>query len=151
MIKTVRTGSNNEDFIQLVTKLDELLAIMDGREHAFYNQYNQIDNIKHVVLLYLDELPVACGAIKEFATDTMEIKRMFTSDKFRGRGLASTVLKELEDWAKELGYAKCVLETGRRLPDAVRLYQNKGYLQISNYGQYIGMDNSICFEKQLRG
>jgi hypothetical protein len=32
-------------------------------------------------------------------------------------------LTELEKWALELGYSKCILETGKRLPDAVRLYE----------------------------
>jgi putative acetyltransferase len=66
MIKTVRTNSENIDFIELVARLDNLLAEMDGRDHDFYNQYNKIDKIKHVVVAYSDELPVACGAIKEF-------------------------------------------------------------------------------------
>jgi len=149
MIRTVRTNSKNVDFVQLVTLLDNLLALMDGREHDFYNQYNKIDNIQHVVVAYHGDLPVACGAIKEFNPETMEVKRMFTREDFRGKGFASSILTELENWAEELGYLKCILETGRRLPDAVRLYQWKGYLQIPNYGQYVHMENSICFEKKL--
>ena len=75
---------------------------------------------------------------------------MFTSDSHRGKGFATQVLTELERWALELGYSKCVLETGKRLPDAVRLYEKSGYRQIPNYGQYIQMENSICFEKKLK-
>lgn len=149
MIRTVRTNSKNRDFIQLVASLDNLLAEMDGREHDFYNQYNKIDTIQHVVLAYHDDLPVACGAIKEFDRETMEVKRMFTLEGFRGKGCASMILAELEDWAQELGYSKCILETGKRLPDAVRLYQKKAYELIPNYGQYVHMENSICFEKKL--
>ena len=150
MICTIRTNSEHADFIGLVARLDNLLAEMDGREHDFYNQFNKIDKIKNVVVAYSGEIPVACGAIKEFDNETMEVKRMFTVYDYRGKGFASVVLAELEKWAAELGYSKCILETGRRLPDAVRLYQNKGYLQIPNYGQYIQMENSICFEKGLR-
>ncbi len=149
MIKVIRTNSKNEDFIQLVMLLDQLLARMDGREHDFYNQYNKIDAIQHVVLACYNNQPVACGAVKEFDAETMEVKRMFTMDEFREKGLASTILEELEKWAQELGYSKCILETGRRLPDAVRLYEKKGYRLIPNYGQYIGVANSICFEKKL--
>jgi hypothetical protein len=43
-----------------------------------------------------------------------------------------------------------VLETGKRQPDAVALYKKCGYKQIPNYGQYIGMENSVCFEKWLK-
>jgi putative acetyltransferase len=149
MTRTLRTNSENIDFIQLVARLDNLLAEMDGRDHDFYNQYNKIDKLKHVVVAYSDELPVACGAIKEFDPETMEVKRMFTDESHRGKGLATKVLIELEKWALELGYSKCILETGKRLPDAVRLYQRNGYNQIPNYGQYVEMENSICFEKKL--
>jgi putative acetyltransferase len=149
MIKTVRTNSENIDFVELVARLDNLLAEMDGLDHDFYNQYNKIDKIKHVVVAYSDEIPVACGAIKEFDRKTMEVKRMFTVESHRGKGLAKQVLTELENWALELGYSKCILETGLRLPDAMRLYQRNGYHQIPNYGQYVEMENSICFEKKL--
>ena len=150
MTRTLRTNSENIDFVQLVARLDNLLAEMDGRDHDFYDQFNKIDKIKHAVVAYFDEMPVACGAIKEFDPETMEVKRMFTIDSHRGNGLASMVLAELEKWAMELGYSKCILETGKRLPDAVRLYEKSGYKFIPNYGQYNEMENSICFEKKLK-
>ena len=150
MISTKRTNAENIDFVDLVARLDKLLAELDDREHDFYNQYNKTDTIKHVVMAYSGELPVACGAIKEFDTETMEVKRMFTADSHRGKGVATQVLAELENWALELGYSRCILETGKRLPDAVRLYQKNGYLPIPNYGQYVAMENSICFEKKLK-
>ncbi|RZL48076.1 MAG: GNAT family N-acetyltransferase, partial [Pedobacter sp.] len=66
------------------------------------------------------------------------------------KGVATTVLSALEQWAGELGYKKCVLETGIRQADAISLYQKCGYQSIPNYGQYIGVDNSVCFEKELK-
>jgi len=129
--------------------LDKELAIRDGEEHSFYAQYNKIDAIKYVVVAYEDENPVGCGAVKKFAENAMEVKRMFVPFESRGKGIASLVLQELEKWTAELGYANCVLETGYKQPEAIRLYEKNGYSKIPNYGQYIGMDNSICFEKVL--
>lgn len=149
MIRILRTNSEQKDFVQLVALLDKLLAEMDGRDHDFYDQYNKIDKIKHTVVAYSDEFPVACGAIKEFDPETMEVKRMFTDDSHRGKGFASLVLTELEKWVLELGYSKCILETGKRLPKAVSLYEKSGYKLIPNYDQYVEMKNSICFEKKL--
>jgi GNAT superfamily N-acetyltransferase len=57
---------------------------------------------------------------------------------------------ELEKWVKELSYSKCILETGKRQPEAIALYQKNGYHIIPNYGQYIGMENSVCFKKELK-
>ena len=113
MIKTVRTNSDNPDFISLVKLLDADLAIRDGEDHPFYAQYNKIDKIKYAVVAYEDDKPVSCGAIKEYSPSTMEIKRMYTLPEFRGKGIATKVLNELEKWVKELSYEKCILETGK--------------------------------------
>lgn len=149
MIKIIRTDSDNQDFVQLVKHLDADLAQRDGNEHSFYAQYNKIDKIKHVVLAYENDVPVACGAIKEYEPGTMEVKRMYTLPDRRGKGVASQVLRELESWASELSYRKCILETGKKQPEAIRLYQKNGYQSIPNYGQYSGIENSLCFEKEI--
>ncbi len=149
MIRIIRTNSENRDFIQLVKHLDIDLAERDGKDHSFYAQFNKIDQIKYVVVAYEDDKPVGCGAIKEYAPDTMEVKRMYTSPESRGKGIASRVLHELEAWASELSYAKCILETGKKQPEAIGLYQKSGYKTIPNYGQYAEVENSICFEKQI--
>lgn len=150
MIKTTRTTSENQDFVQLVKRLDADLAERDGKDHAFYAQFNKIDKINHVVVAYENGRPVGCGAIKEYAPGTMEIKRMYTLPENRGKGIASKVLVELEAWAAELSYEKCILETGRKQPEAIALYEKNGYRIIPNYGQYAGIENSLCFEKHLR-
>ena len=150
MIRLTRTTSDHQDFIRLVQYLDAELAERDGNEHSFYAQFNKIDKIKYVVVAYRDESPVGCGAIKEYAPNIMEIKRMYTSPESRGEGIASRVLSELEKWASELFYEKCILETGKKQPEAIRLYQKSGYNLIPNYGQYAEVENSLCFEKDIR-
>ncbi|MDT8415512.1 MAG: GNAT family N-acetyltransferase [Flavobacteriaceae bacterium] len=150
MIKTVRTNAENEDFIELVKKLDADLAVTDGDEHAFYDQFNKLDAIKYVLLAFENGIPVGCGAIKAYGSDTMEIKRMYVAPDHRGKGIAAKVLAELEKWAGELGFEKCILETGTRQSSAIRLYLKSGYQQIPNYGQYAQVQNSLCFGKSLK-
>lgn len=149
MITVKRTDSCNNDFIALVKTLDTELAEVDKEDHSFYSQFNKIDKIRYVVVVYEDDIPAGCGAIKEFGRDTMEVKRMFVLPGKRNRGIATIVLKELERWALELSCLKCILETGKRQPDAIRLYTKNGYESIPNYGQYEGVENSVCFEKSL--
>jgi len=149
VITIVRTNAKNAHFIQLVKELDAFLAVTDGDDHDFYNQYNKLDHIKYVIIGYIDEVPVACGAIKQFDAKTMEIKRMFTSKKSRGKGMASKILAELEKWAIELSFERCILETGIRQVEAVHLYKKNDYSLIENYGQYAGIEESLCFEKKL--
>ncbi|MFH4966144.1 GNAT family N-acetyltransferase [Gaetbulibacter sp. M235] len=149
MIHLVRTNSEDSDFINLVKDLDAFLKITDGDEHEFYNQYNNIDVIKHTVVAYFNGEPAGCGAFKMFEKDCVEIKRMFTNANFRGKGVASKILKELEVWAKELNYKSCILETGIRQTEAVAFYKKSNYTLIPNYGQYTNVSNSLCFKKML--
>jgi putative acetyltransferase len=150
MISLLRTNSDDQDFIELVKSLDAELAERDGKDHPFYAQFNKIDKIKFVVVAYENGKPVACGAIKEFSPEIMEVKRMFTSPESRGKGIAGEILGELEMWASELSYKKCILETGKKQPEAITLYKKNGYQIIPNYGQYAGIENSVCFEKNLK-
>ena len=150
MIRILRTNSDNKSFVKLVRHLDADLAERDGDEHSFYAQYNKIDKLKHVVVAFVNDTPIGCGAIKEYDTSTMEIKRMYTTPEGRGKGIASKVLLELEMWAEELSYEKCILETGVKQPEAIGLYKKNNYKLIPNYGQYAGVENSRCFQKALK-
>ncbi len=149
MVTLMRTNSRQVDFIQLVRHLDEYLAIMDGDEHAFYNQFNTIEELRHVVVAYHNAHAVGCGAMKEVQNETVEIKRMYVDPAHRGKGVARQILAELENWAGELGYKKCILETGKRQVEAVALYEKCGYQSIPNYEPYTTMDNSVCFAKVI--
>lgn len=149
MIKLIRTDSDNKDFIELVHSLNSYLKIIDGEEHDFYNQYNNIDVLKHVVVAFLDNTPCGCGAFKAFNGESTEIKRMFTKPEFRGQGIASNILNELELWSRELNYKACILETGKRQNEAVAFYRKMNYQEISNFGPYANVENSICFKKIL--
>lgn len=150
MIKIIRTNSENPDFTELVKFLDADLTIRDGENHLFYSQFNSINKIRYVILAYEDEIPMGCGAIKEYDTKTMEIKRMYVSPESRKKGIATKILTELEKWTYELSYGKCILETGKMQPEAIGLYKKNGYTLIPNYGQYAGVENSLCFEKNLK-
>lgn len=149
MIRCIRTNSANPDFQKLVVELDLDLKIRDGADNAFYAQFNKIAKIKYAVVAYENDIAVACGAVREFAPDTMEVKRMYVLPEKRGVGIASIVLAELEAWTKELNYKRCILETGKRQPEAIQLYKKNGYTEIANFGQYIDVGNSVCFEKMI--
>lgn len=147
MVHLLKTDSENPAFRHLVSFLDRELAIRDGDDHAFYAQYNKIDKIRQVIVGLLDNEPVGCGAIKEYENGVAEVKRMFVVEHLRGQGIASRVLKELELWAAELQYHTLILETGLAQPEAIALYQKNGYQLIPNYGQYAGVENSVCMKK----
>lgn len=149
MIKIRSTTSDDQDFIDLVKELDTYLKITDGDEHDFYNQFNGIESLQSVLVAYYNNKPVGCGAFKPYDHESVEVKRMYLKPENRGSGIAADILKTLEISAKERGYKRTVLETGKRQLEAVKFYHKSGYRRIPNYGQYVQMDNSYCFEKRL--
>ena len=149
MTRLKRTNSDDNDFIKLVVLLDQDLKIRDGEDHAFYNQFNKTDKIKHVVVFYENDAAVGCGAFREKEKDTVEIKRMFVHPDYRKKGIATKVLAELELWAAEINYTYTILETGKNQPEAISLYQKLHYTIIPNYPPYENMDNSVCMKKSI--
>lgn len=149
MIKIKRTNSDDTNFQNLVRELDRDLENFYENEQTLYEKHNKIDKIKYVIVAYQENEPVGCGAIKQYTENTMEVKRMYIPTTKRGKGIASIILSELENWSNELHFKTCILETLKTKPDAIRLYEKNGYKIIPNFGQYENLENSVCFEKVL--
>ncbi len=120
-----------------------------NEDQAKYDQYNKVPDMKTVLVLYVNEKPTASGCIKKYNESTVEVKRMFVTKEYRGKGLSSMILKELENWAIELGFQYAILETSIHFKAARSLYSNAGYKIIDNYDQYAGLEESVCMKKEL--
>lgn len=96
MGQLLRTDSAHTDFMTLVALLDKELAERDEDKNAFYAQFNGISILSHCVVYYKDQIPVACGALKPFDDNSMEIKRMYVAMDFKGKGIGS--LLYLQYW-----------------------------------------------------
>ena len=151
IVKVVKTTSENPDFLSLIKTFDMYLWKRYPELKTNYWGNNIIELNRNVVMIYLDDQPVACGCFKKYDQNTIEIKRMFVSPEARGFGLAQRVLLELELWAMELNYSVSVLETLYKQKEAISLYQKVGYEIFDNYGPYIGLDKSVCLKKELGG
>jgi putative acetyltransferase len=145
-MKLIRTNSDNPDFKKLSALFDDYLVDIDGEEKDFFAFYNNVQ-LDTVLVIYENKDVVGCGAFKKFDAHTAEIKRMFVHPNHRNKGIAKFVLTELELWANELGFTSFILETSPKLTSAIALYEKTGYQLIPNYGQYIGVENSICMKK----
>ena len=132
MLNLTRTTSENQDFIYLVKLLDADLKIRDGKDHEFYAQINKTAILNNVIVCYQNDIAIGCGAFREIDAKTLEIKRMFVNPDYRGKGIASKILSELELWASELNYFQIILETGINQPEAISLYKNSGYKITEN-------------------
>ncbi|NIJ55280.1 GNAT family N-acetyltransferase [Dyadobacter arcticus] len=147
MINITRTDSNNPDFQKLTNKLDIELCRIYNTQPKDYEEYNRITDLGTVVLVYFNSDPIACGCFKKLDETTVELKRMYVDSAFRGRGIGSTMVKELENWAMGLGSKAVVLETGKKQPEAIAMYRKLGYHNISGYSKDTETDNSVCMKK----
>jgi putative acetyltransferase len=145
----IRNNSLHPDFKKLTALFDEYLVIIDGDEKDFFAQYNHIF-LENVVICYENEVAIGCGAFKKHTDHKVEIKRMFVHPDFRGKEVASKILSELETWAKELNFNVSILETSIKLENAIRLYKKFGYEITEKYGQYVGVESSVCMKKILK-
>jgi GNAT superfamily N-acetyltransferase len=149
MIRIARTTSVDQDFLNLVKMLDDELWHRYPEIQHLYKEHARIDFVETVVIAYFNEQPVACGCFLTHDKEQVEVKRMFVHPEHRGKGFATTVLNELEQWARELGYTKSILETGHKQPEAINLYTRSGYQLTKKFGPYIKLEESLCFIKPL--
>ena len=149
MTTLYRTNSENPDFKSLVKLLDRELSSMYGEFQATYDAFNAIQSIDTVVVAQVEGKSVGCGCFKRYDEKSVEIKRMFVVPEFRGQGISKRVLGELERWAREMGFARAILETGDKQSAAIELYRRSGYKKTPNYGQYESIESSVCFAKEL--
>ncbi|MGO4818633.1 GNAT family N-acetyltransferase [Flavobacterium sp. W22_SRS_FP1] len=148
-IRIVKSTSENKDFIALVASLDQSLWESYPELKVDYWGNNIMEMNPNVVIIYLNDVAVACACFKKYNINTIEIKRMFVSAEFRGKGLAQKMLRELESWAKEVGFSFSILETLYKQNAAIAMYQKLGYVVIENYAPYIGRESSICMKKNI--
>ncbi|WP_202929036.1 GNAT family N-acetyltransferase [Chitinophaga agri] len=144
-----RTASTVPDFQLLITELDADLRRRNGDIMDIYDGHNKLQPLDTAVVIYMNDVPVCCGCFKSYSDDAVEVKRVYVRDEARGKGFSKLLMKELETWATEIGFRKTVLETGSQQQEALGLYTSLGYKRIPNYEPYIGLPDSVCFEKDL--
>lgn len=146
-----KTTGTNKDFVELCMLLDEYLneAVGGEKQREQYEQYNTLDSIHDVIVIYKNGTPVGAGSYKFYDEDTVEMKRIYIKDEYRGIGLGRELLLRLEADARIKGFRYGILETGAVLTKATAMYKKNGYKVIPNYGQYVDMPESICMQKKL--
>jgi GNAT superfamily N-acetyltransferase len=102
------------------------------------------------LVIYQDDVPLGCGALRIIDPQTAELKRMYVSPAARGRGLGRRLVAALEHEARALGVRRLVLETGVRQEAALALYRATGFRPIPLFGEYRrSPETSICLGKEL--
>jgi putative acetyltransferase len=145
----MKTDNKNHEFINLIKLLDAELSERYGELQKQFDKHNKVDFINNVIIINKDNVPVACGAFKEFDADTVELKRIFVVKQQRRQGLAKLIVCKLEELARNKGYKYALLETGIKQHEAIALYKSLSFEVIDNFEPYVGSKNSVCMKKAL--
>ena len=147
----VWTDGSNTAFQNFYLKTEEYYSKIVGgknKREAFV-PYNLSQSISNVLIVYDGDLAVGCAGLKAYSEEKAEIKRVWVEPKYRGRRIASRLMDQLEEKAKELGFRITILQTRPIMRDAVKLYEGRGYALIENYPPYDKLDGAICMAKDL--
>lgn len=148
LLKIVDSASS--DLHALISKLDAELLERYPAEEVFGVDFQDpyVNQILFVVA-YDGDKPVGCGAIRPLDQETTELKRMFVDLPYRQKGVASAILRFLEEQALERSFTAVRLETGAPQYESIHLYTKRGYQPIDRYGEYANNESSLCYEKIL--
>ena len=97
----------------------------------------------------VDGQVVGCAGLRRHRDGVAEIKRMYVRPAHRRRGYARRMLFALEEWARDRGYTRIVLETGSAQPEAIALYTSAGYQPVDGFGHYRCSELSRSFARDL--
>jgi putative acetyltransferase len=140
----------SEDALSLIKALDQELLQMYPDESVHILDLSKTNGNNTIFMVgYLDNNPVACGAITTLEPQMGEIKRMFVKPEARGLGLSKQIISRLEQEALEMGFDTIRLEAGAEQTAALELYRKCGYYDIPKFGEYIDDPHSMCMEKRL--
>ncbi len=140
--------AQHADLRQLIAELDEDLLLRYPAEliHGLDLDHPDVADITFMVA-YVDDQPAGCGAIRKLDEQYTELKRFFVRADQRRQGIASRLLQALEAAAVEQGFTGVRLETGIKQQEAMAFYERNGYVPIELFGEYIGEEQSRCYEK----
>lgn len=85
---------------------------------------------------------MGCGALKDLGANIGEIKSMRTHKDHLRKGVAKSLLDHIVGVARERGYEKLSLETGRgrAFEAAITLYEKSGFVSGEPFGDYLAGD-----------
>jgi GNAT superfamily N-acetyltransferase len=100
-----------------------------------------------LLLARVDGEAAGIGGVRFLDSEAAEVKSMFVSPAFRGRGIARTLLNELERIAARRGCRRVRLDTSDYLSGAVALYRTAGYREVAAYNE--NAKANLWFEREL--
>ena len=149
-MKWIVTDGADPAFADLCRVLDRELIVLNGEAvQRGFAAFNTLEEIHDVVLALEGDRAVAGAGFKAFDPASVELKRVFVHPDYRRQGVARQLIGLLEQRARERGYSRMLVETGKAMLGAQQLYAALGYRVCENFPPYVGNPHSVCLKKIL--
>lgn len=80
-------------------------------------------------VLEVDGRTIGMYGLYRLDADTVELRKMYLDPAEKGRGYGRLLMEEALRLAREAGYRRMVLETNRRLVEAIGMYRKFGFTE----------------------
>lgn len=150
-IEFLWTDGSNKDFLVFYRKTEDYYSKIVGgvSNRAGFVPYNLSESISDVLIAYSDGTAVGCAGLKRYSDADVEIKRVWVEPDCRGKKIAAQIMERVEEKARRMGFKRVILQTRPIMPDAVGLYEKRGYVLIDNYPPYDKLEGAICMALNL--
>lgn len=101
-----------------------------------------------LIIVYLDDLPIACAAYRKIEEGICEVKRMYVKPDYRHEHIGDKMLATLISEATMNGYRMMRLDTLDSMTPAITLYKKHGFHEIDAYYSNPNK-NTVYMEKSL--
>ena len=149
MIFVERTSPKHPEASALLKQSHALMEELFPPEDNFFLDIDElcVESIRFFTAREGQKI-VGTGALA-IKDDYGEVKSMFTDESARGKGVASAILRQIEDEARAENLKYLKLETGNLLHAAHRVYEKFGFTKCGPFGDYPDAASSIFMEKEL--
>ena len=98
-------------------------------EQGFFDELDSIDDTAWHAVAYVDDKIIGCGRIFQEGKESYHAGRIAVLSEYRGMGVGTKIMAELENTARSKGAADIVLSAQRR---AVDFYLKLGYKSVGD-------------------
>ncbi len=99
-------------------------------------------------LAFYDGVLAGCIGLRKLDNENCEMKRLYVKPQFRGKKIASFLVKNIIEEARKIGYKYILLDTLPFLETAINMYKKYGFYEISSYNNS-PMENLIYLKYDL--
>ena len=136
----IRAAASKDDWVEARRLFEEYAASL-GFDLAFQDFDREIASLpgdyaspQGAILLAEDDSGVAgCVALRPFADETCEMKRLYVRPAHRGSGLGKLLAEAVLAEARVRGYRSMRLDTVPGMEAAMALYRSLGFREIGPY------------------